>query len=147
MAHLKFSDVLKELSKEKVTNEELQYINEYGIGYIVSYTMHMIAQSHIWHLLCPSGQKHVALNELYTELETEVDGLAEKFIAQGGILSDVTESLIPYYSEELVRQKLNDYRELVSNSMTQDPTMASINDGLVDLQEVIDSVLYKFNLE
>lgn len=127
-------------------NESLEGINESGIGYIIPYTLHFIAQSHAWHLLCPNGQKHMALGELYDELQSEVDGLAEKFIAQGGRLETITLPLTAYYDELEVRAKLEEFRNVVSSAITTDPRFASISDSLIDLQEVIDSKLYKFNL-
>lgn len=127
-------------------NEEVDGINNSGIGYIIPYTLQFIAQAHTWHLLCPNGQKHMALGELYEELQSEVDELAEKFIAQGGRLETVSYPLTAYYDELEVRAKLEEFRNIVSSAITTDPRLASISDGLTDLQEVIDSKLYKFNM-
>ncbi len=127
-------------------NETVLGINDSGIGYIIPYTLQFIAQAHTWHLLCPNGQKHMALGELYDELQSEVDGLAEKFIAQGGRLETVSLPLTAYYDELEVRARLEEFRNIVSSAITTDPRLASISDGLTDLQEVIDSKLYKFNL-
>lgn len=121
-------------------------INESGIGYIIPYTLQFIAQTHVWHLLCPNGQKHTALGELYNELQSEVDELAEKFIAQGGRLENVNMPLMSYYDELEVRAKLDEFRNIVTSAITTDPRMASIVDGITDLQEVIDTKLYKFNM-
>lgn len=126
--------------------EAVDGINNSGIGYIIPYTLQFIAQAHTWHLLCPNGQKHMALGELYDELQTEVDGLAEKFIAQGGRLETVSLPLTAYYDELEVRARLEEFRNIVSSAITTDSRLASISDGLTDLQEVIDSKLYKFNL-
>lgn len=126
--------------------EAIDGINNSGIGYIIPYTLQFIAQAHAWHLLCPNGQKHMALGELYDELQSEVDGLAEKFIAQGGRLETITLPLTAYYDELEVRAKLEEFRNVVSSAITTDPRFASISDSLIDLQEVIDSKLYKFNL-
>jgi hypothetical protein len=126
--------------------EAVDGINNSGIGYIIPYTLQFIAQAHTWHLLCPNGQKHMALGELYDELQTEVDGLAEKFIAQGGRLETVSLTLTAYYDELEVRARLEEFRNIVSSAITTDSRLASISDGLTDLQEVIDSKLYKFNM-
>lgn len=126
--------------------ESVDGINATGIGYIIPYTVQFIAQAHVWHLLCPNGQKHTALGELYEELQSEVDELAEKFIAQGGRLESISTPLMTYYDELEVRAKLDEFRNVVTSAITTDPRMASISDGLTDLQEVIDSKLYKFNL-
>ena len=134
----------------KLLNEAVQGINDYGIGYLVTYSLHMVAQSHIWHLLCPSGQKHMALGEFYDEIQSEVDELAEKFIAQGGYLTDIE----PYkynckYNELEIYNYINNYRthitNVIENSMGAE--LKSIQDSVIDLQEVIDEFLYKFKLD
>lgn len=143
---MKFRDIVEGKVEQEQITEAVEGINSTGIGYIVSYTLQFIAQTHAWHLTCPNGQKHMALGELYEELQTEVDELAEKFIAQGGILQAVNAPIIPTYDEELVRTRIEEYRNIVSSAINTDPRMASIVDGITDLQEVIDSKLYKFNL-
>lgn len=127
-------------------NEDIEGINNTGIGYLITYSMHMIAQTHVWHLLCANGQKHTALGEFYEELQDEVDELAERFIAQGGVLETVNEPLIAIYDEEMVMARCQQYRNMVTSCVDNRPDMASIVDGIVDLQEVIDSKLYKFKL-
>ncbi len=145
-----FSGVTKLEESAEVKSEELEEaiegINNTGIGYVISYSMFMIAQTHIWHLLCKSGQKHVALKNFYDELQDEVDELAERFIAQGGILLDVEANLVARYDDFEIVSAFNSYREMVTSCVESRPEMASIVDGIVDLQEVIDSNLYKFNL-
>ena len=88
----------------------------------------------------------MALGELYEELQSEVDELAEKFIAQGGRLESINTPLMTYYDELEVRAKLDEFRNVVTSAITTDPRLASISDGLTDLQEVIDAKLYKFNM-
>ena len=134
------------VTESEELDEAIEGINNTGIGYVISYSMFMIAQTHIWHLLCKSGQKHVALKNFYDELQDEVDELAERFIAQGGILSDVEANLVARYDDFEIVSAFNSYREMVTSCVESRPEMASIVDGIVDLQEVIDSNLYKFNL-
>jgi DNA-binding ferritin-like protein len=144
---MKFRDILENNTKqEQKIDEAIIGVNDSGIGYIITYTLQFISQVHVWHLLCPNGQKHMALGELYEELETEVDELAEKFIAQGGRLESVSVPLLAYYDEQEVLAKIDEFRNIVTSAITTDPVMASIVDGITDLQEVIDSKLYKFNM-
>jgi len=140
---MKFRDILN----EKILNEAVDGINDSGIGYIITYTLQFIAQVHVWHLLCKSGQKHTALGELYEELQSEVDELAEKFIAQGGTIETVSEPIVAYYDEGMIIARIEEYRNLVTSAINTDPAMASIVDGVTDLQEVIDSKLYKFKMD
>ena len=144
---MKFRDIITEKKTETKISEAVLGINDSGIGYIIPYTLQFIAQVHTWHLICPNGQKHMALGELYDELQSEVDGLAEKFIAQGGKLSNVNIPLNAYYDEQEIYTKLDEFRNIVTSAITTDPVMASIVDGLTDLQEVIDAKLYKFKLQ
>lgn len=148
---MKFRDIVEKKvppqpeQSEKIT-EAVDGINSTGIGYIIPYTLQFIAQAHVWHLLCPNGQKHTALGELYEELQSEVDGLAEKFIAQGGVLESISFPLMSYYDESEVRSKFEEFRIIVTSAINTDARMASIVDGITDLQEVIDAKLYKFNM-
>lgn len=130
-------------------NEEVQGIDDKGIGYVITKTLGLVGQSHAWHLTIKSGQKHTALNELYTTLQDEVDGLAEKFIAQGGTLTPAEITINPYVNENQILSEVDTYRNMISSIIDncQDGSMASILDGLVDLQECIDSFVYKFKLD
>lgn len=145
---IKLKSLEEVLAERVVIKEEIENINGTGIGGLISYTMGFIGQVHIWHLLCPSGQKHTALGELYAELESEVDGLAEKFIAQGGTIQSIEFNLLAKYSDVEVVQKLQAYRDMISSTIniSDTPEMKSILDGAVDLQEVVDNKLYKFTL-
>ena len=143
---MKFRDIVEK--KVPPQPEQSEKITEAvdGIGYIIPYTLQFIAQAHVWHLLCTNGQKHTALGELYEELQSEVDGLAEKFIAQGGVLESISFPLMSYYDESEVRSKFEEFRIIVTSAINTDARMASIVDGITDLQEVIDAKLYKFNM-
>lgn len=136
-------------SLKQVLTERIEYINETSVGYVISYTIGMIAQLHIWHLLCPSGQKHMALGEMYKELQDEIDELAERFLAQGGILESEECDLIASYDDYMVLKKIDEFRELVTETIEEcgSSETQSILDGLVDLQQVIDNKLYKFKLK
>lgn len=138
---MRFRDIIK---------ENVYGINDYNLGMLISDSMFMVAQIHVWHLLCPSGQKHMALGELYEELQTEVDSLAERFIAQGGILNDSEFILSGKYDEFSVYESIRAFRQRITNTlddMNNVNDLASVIDSVVDLQEIIDSKLYKFKLQ
>lgn len=142
-------DLLKEKYNKSI-NEYIEGINETGICYLIPRTMFIIGQIHIWHLLCTSGQKHTALSDLYDNLVENIDELAEKFIAQGGVISETK----PYkymcrYDENEIYNYINDYRDNISNviSNSMGAELKSIQDSVIDLQEVIDEFLYKFKLD
>lgn len=142
-------DLLKEKYNKSI-NEYIEGINETGISYLIPSTMFTIGQIHIWHLLCTSGQKHSALGDLYDDLVESIDELAEKFIAQGGVISETE----PYkymckYDENEIYNYINSYRDNISNviSNSMGAELKSIQDSVIDLQEVIDEFLYKFKLD
>lgn len=146
----KIQDLLEEKYGNKSINEYIEGINETGISYLIPSTMFTIGQIHIWHLLCTSGQKHTALGDLYDDLVESIDELAEKFIAQGGVISETE----PYkymcrYDENEIYNYINSYRDNISNviSNSMGAELKSIQDSVIDLQEVIDEFLYKFKLD
>ena len=128
-------------------SEDAPEINTIGLGYIIPTYIMAVAQFHVWHLLCPNGQKHTALKLMYTELQDELDKLAEKFIAQGGKLETINESLMAMYADADVISKIQQIRDLTTSAISKNSDMAGIVDSLVDIQEIIDSNLYKFNLQ
>ena len=153
----KFRDWLEEQSKQTVVekveiNEAVNTdeLNASGIGYIVNKTLATAAQVHIWHLLAKSGQKHSALGSFYDELETEVDGLAEKFLAIGGILGSFECKFEAQYDDANIILAIREFREEISGAIMfvkDSADLQSMLDGLVDLQESVDSFVYKFKLD
>lgn len=153
----KFRDWLDSNEKAKIetqieVNESVNAseLNSTGIGYIVTKTLAMAAQVHIWHLLAKSGQKHTALGSFYDELETEVDGLAEKFIAIGGLIGNFDYSFNASYDDANIILAVREFREEVSGVIMYVKDGAdyqSMLDGLVDLQETIDQFVYRFKLD
>lgn len=153
----KFRDWLEEQSKQTVVekveiNEAVNTdeLNASGIGYIVNKTLATAAQVHIWHLLAKSGQKHSALGSFYDELETEVDGLAEKFLAIGGILGSFECKFEAQYDDANIILAIREFREEISGAIMfvkDSADLQSMLDGLVDLQETVDSFVYKFKLD
>lgn len=142
------SDAAGDFEVYEVMNEYVEGINEYGVGYIISYGLYLVAQLHLWHLVTTNAQQHTALGELYSELTEELDALAEKFIGQGGILVDIqNEILTTQYNEFVVYEKLGQFRNLLSSSIDQRNVMIPVADGLGDLMELIDAKLYKFKLK
>lgn len=135
------------ITNDMVEDTNVKNINDQNIGQIVTYSMFMIAQTHIWHLLCPNGQKHTALQEFYEGLQDEVDEMAERFIALGGILVPVDEPIVAEYNDDMVKEKMTMFRNLVTSGISQDPNIASVVDGVIDIQQLIDNTMYKFNLQ
>lgn len=137
----------QEKINEAVNVDEL---NTSGVGYIITKTLAMAAQVHIWHLLAKSGQKHSALGSFYDVLETEVDGLAEKFIAIGGEIAGFDCQFVAKYDDSNIILAVREFREEVSGCIMfikDNSDLQSILDGLTDLQEEIDQFVYRFKLD
>lgn len=140
----------RELLTQNELHENVQGITENTVGYIIVKTMALIAQAHVWHLVIRSGQKHTALNELYTTLQDEVDELAERYIGQGGVLPSQNFNIDTGISNEYVLAYIESYRFEVSACISElagNAELSSILDGVIDLQECIDSFAYKFKLD
>lgn len=155
---IKFRDFINQTKQEQQVQNDKQIIesvdvaalNASGIGYIVSKTLAVAAQVHIWHLLAKSGQKHSALGSFYDALETEVDLLAEKFLAIGGTISDFSFNFSSSYSDTDIILAMREYRDEVSDtifSVKDSADLQSVLDGLTDLQEDIDQFIYRFKLD
>lgn len=131
----------------KLINEEVQGINDQNYGPIIITLMAFIGQVHVWHLLARTGHKHSVLGEIYEELTPIADSLAEAFIGQGGKLENMNYTIRTDYRPSTVVSKMNQIRNLVTDSISDDPKFASFVDSLIQVQKVIDSKLYKFNLK
>jgi len=144
-----FSELEAQIGRKmRMLGEEVQEINSNTISYIIPKTMAMIAQTHLWHLLIKSGQKHTALGEFYEELQDELDELSERYIAQGGIID--SQQFVLDTDTSVILERVDNYRKEISaciSELTSNAEMASILDGVIDLQECIDSFLYKFKLD
>lgn len=144
-----FSELEAQIGRKmRMMSEEVQEINSNAISYIIPKTMAMIAQAHLWHLLVKSGQKHTALNEFYEELQDELDELSERYIAQGGMID--SQQFVLDTDTSVILERVDNYRKEISScisELTGNSEMASILDGVTDLQECVDSFIYKFKLD
>ena len=148
---IKFRDYINQTKQAQITESvDVAYLNASGIGYIVSKTLAVAAQIHIWHLLAKSGQKHMALGTFYASLETEVDSLAEKFLAIGGIMGDFSYNFSAAYSDTDITIAIREFRDEISNTIftvKESADLQSLLDSLTDLQESIDNFTYQFKLD
>lgn len=147
---MSFIDYLNDKKDIKI-DEKIDGINEIGVDFVVTKALFMSTQAHIWHLLAKTGQKHVALKELYDELSNNADSLAEKFIAQGGMFVETRDFTFKctYDNYDIIEQ-INLFRSEITTLIDHIKDNAELFvtlDDLVDFQEIIDSFIYKFNLE
>ena len=142
-----------ELKSFKEINEGYYRDGNDGMGAeaiqgIIFETMSMVVQSHIFHLVTTSNADHEALGEFYTELDKVSDELAETFIGMDGDLEsfgDYDASFVTSYFKEEYVELVEGYRAGISDviTYTNNPEMMSLNDKLIDVQELVDKLLYK----
>lgn len=137
-----FTDYMTEQSNQPGINDNM-------IGPFIVEALAKVAQFHIWHILCKSGQKHTVLGEFYVELQSTVDELAEIYISAGGRITSVPVQLTTEYSDDVVHTAMVNLRDKITECIVDlsAARFRSIHDELVDLQELIDKTIYKFDLE
>lgn len=136
------------LESDDVTETVLN-INSFNIDIIINKFLISVSQIHIWHLLASSGQKHLALGELYDNLQNSVDSLAEKFIAQGGTLSAFESTFTVTSDNQLILDFIDYLRQDVTyilNDLKHDENLSSYYHVIANVQQHIDEFVYKFNL-
>jgi hypothetical protein len=111
-----------------------------------------VDQTHIYHLLTKSYSDHMSIGEFYEDICKDVDQLAETYLGiVGGEFSNYdiydTSYAVSYDKAEFI-DELNDMRSDIVDGleMTNDSTLMSLNNILVDIQGDIDSLLYKLIL-
>ena len=130
-------------------NETISDINSYNIDSLINKFFISITQIHIWHLLSNSGQKHLALGELYDNLQNDVDNIAEKFIAQGGTLSEFESNFSITSDDQSILDFVDYLRQIITNTLNElknNEALSSFYQAISDVQQHIDEFVYKFNL-
>lgn len=147
--HNKVNENENQVSKEENIDETISNINSFNIDNVINKIFSSITQAHIWHLLIKSGQKHLALNELYINLQSDVDVLSEKFIAQGGFLSEFGVNYTIITDEQTILSYVDLLRQDITYSLTEmkfNAELSSFYESLTSIQEHIDTFIYKFKL-
>lgn len=148
---ISFREYINQTKQAQITESvDVEALNSTSIGYIISKTLAVSAQVHIWHLLAKSGQKHSALGSFYEELETEVDSLAEKFLAIGGVLRDYSFNFTATYSDVDITIAIRNFRDEISEAIfyvKDNAELQTMLDALTDIQESIDQFVYRFKLD
>lgn len=132
-------------------DEDKENHNRIILSELMSTSLYMIAQTHMWHWLIKSGQKHTALEEFYTAINEEIDVFSEKLLSLGDIeLKNKLFNLEVNTSNEYILSVVKSYRNSITKCISMiknDSNLYSILDSLADLQEETDKFIYKFNLE
>lgn len=111
----------------------------------------MATQVHLFHLNTVSFSQHLAFKDFYEEIEDLADELIEKLLSMGYDLH-INDSDALVYTFQLTNDNfdavIRSFRDIVSEGLeaTQDADHASLNDVMIDMQKLVDELLYKLTL-
>jgi len=159
--------ILKKMLKLESVNEDVEdydyddEANEYGEDYeefdchptklVALNALAMDTQVHLFHLNTLSYAQHMAFKDFYEEISDLADELIEKFLSMGYDLT-LDDSNVTTFTFALTNDGidpiLRGFRDIVSEGLasTEDPEYASINDVMIDMQKLVDELLYKLTL-
>jgi len=145
---------LKTLSESKKVNEVNLDETLNDIKDFIMNGMCNVTQFHIYHLMTSNGTWHEALKEFYTNLQDEVDELAEATIAYYNIESlDIEDNsyeceLYLGFNLDKATEEVEELRAYCVNiiQMIDSAENKSIVDKLIDIQEICDKLMYKLQL-
>lgn len=146
--------ILLSESKDSKINELHLQDNLSIVKDFIMNTMCNISQFHIYHLMCKNGTHHEALKVFYTELQDELDELAETVIAHYNIQDLEIEDnsyiceLYLGYDFNKMSEEVNDLRQDCVNTikLVDSAENKSVIDKLIDIQEICDKLKYQLQL-
>ena len=89
------------------------------------------------------------MKKFYINLQSDVDVLSEKFIAQGGFLSEFGVNYTIITDEQTILSYVYLLRQDITYSLTEmkfNAELSSFYESLTSIQEHIDTFIYKFKL-
>lgn len=135
---------------KKLENEVGQKLS---IQEIITSSLCMVAQTHIWHWQTTKYSAHMALGNFYTFLQGQVDLLAEIFIGSGNTYTfNHNKEPSNFISINDVKAKLENFKtELVTTEAElmkdENAPLHSAGDTILDIIKETDKLLYLLTLE
>jgi hypothetical protein len=131
--------------KESLQNTTGSQADSELINFILT-GLHLANQTHVYYLLTNSLAEHLAIGDFYDGLRGNVDSLAEMLIGleiEG--MGSIDSTLVFLYSRNELLTRVNEFRKNVNVllAVTNTDSMMSINDNLINIQQLIDSLKYK----
>jgi hypothetical protein len=131
--------------KESLQNTTGSQADSELINFILT-GLHLANQTHVYYLLTKSLAEHLAIGDFYDGLRGNVDSLAEMLIGleiEG--MGSIDSTLVFLYSRNELLTRVNEFRKNVNVllAVTNTDSMMSINDNLINIQQLIDSLKYK----
>lgn len=135
--------------KESMLNTTGQDLDN-AIVHFVLESFNTATQTHIYHLLTKSYAEHIAIGEFYEGLDGCIDSIAESAIGLDvqSAVSDYNANLKFAYSKADLKMLITSYRNSVNYLIekTNHKEIMSINDKLINIQQLIDNLNYKLQL-
>jgi DNA-binding ferritin-like protein len=124
-------------------NKTLRIKNKYSQAYIVTMFLQMLNTVKIYHWETTSYAKHKATDELYSNLNENIDTFVEIMLGKTGKRVDLTHSKsIPLTNVKNFEKEIEKYKQFLIN-MNKDAGLNITNNS--DLLNVRDEILGKLN--
>lgn len=132
------------------------------LGHCIVDMLFYVSQLHLAHWLTLKNHHHVVVGDLYSELEEELDSLAEQYIGaclpekkpEEALMLDKVIRQPNYYkvikTEKDILSIVNEIAEYANNalqSVEKDPKFAFMRDGIMDIIAVCHSAKYQISQE
>jgi DNA-binding ferritin-like protein len=115
------------------------------IGYFVKRTFAITTQLHVYHLLTKNYNVHEIIGDLYESIQSNVDGLAEGYLAIGGECEGTFESVTFYeYDFGQLMELIFDYKDSIEESIEslESAEEEAIKAKLINIQEAVHKAIY-----
>ena len=110
---------------------------------LISYLLHSVNQTHVFHLQTKSYAEHIALGVYYDKISDLIDGLVETYQGKHGLIKQYDNFKLESYSS---KSQLESYLKALSTSVEKTHSKVEetfIQNQLDTIDELINSTLYK----
>ena len=120
---------------------------------IITDTLELITQTHVWHWQTKAFAAHKALGDYYEFLQDTVDTLAETFLGNGGgLLKPKRVELSIDYDKQTVVKAIKDFRDKLNQAQSdfmdkENAAFNGVGDIILDIVKESDKLLYLLELE
>lgn len=144
--HLKELDIVEDNKKgiktRKVNLVESTVIMPSYVQSVIETSIVFYASVHRWHLLTSDRNEHEILETLYSNIQGNIDTLAERLIVQYGIMSDVSDQNIAFAKFNNRLAVISAYRDIM-NSFLETVVDESVKDGILEILNTIKDIEYQ----
>lgn len=124
-----------------------------AMQHVISATLQLSVQSHLWHWQTKSYAAHEAFGEFYIKIRDLVDELAELFMGAEGEVSGIkVEAEMQDFDMDQVVEQLKKYKDECATVETQlmsddNATYHGVGDKLLEITQAVDKLQYLLTLK